>query len=168
MSIKLILILVIAINPDKEIMERKKNRSDAYQQLFAEKAFSHEMLSSFSNEESIYKRLNPFDYDERILELQDQLYVRFWELIDKHLTDRQKEIVNLLKTGATQQECAKLMGVNQSSITKSLNGNVDYSKGSNKKNYGGIILKLNKIIDKDEKVQEILKQISEIRTDNWL
>lgn len=101
--------------------ERKRpTRSQLYQHLLVEKAFSHEMMETFPNEDSIYKKLNPFDYNEEILVLEDQLKERFWEIINEHLTPRQLEIVKLLKEGATQQEAARKLGVNQSSITKCL------------------------------------------------
>ncbi len=101
--------------------ERKRpTRSQLYQHLLVEKAFSHEMMETFSNDDSVYKKLNPFDYNEEILILEDQLKERFWKIINEHLTPRQLEIVKLLRDGATQQEAARKLGVNQSSITKCL------------------------------------------------
>lgn len=101
--------------------ERKRpTRSQLYQHLLVEKAFSHEMMETFSNDDSVYKKLNPFNYNEEILVLEDQLKERFWEIINEHLTPRQLEIINLLKSGKTQSETAKALSVNQSSITKCL------------------------------------------------
>jgi predicted DNA-binding protein YlxM (UPF0122 family) len=142
----------------------RRNRSDKYQYILCETTFSNDMLESFSNDESIYKRLNPFSYNERVLELEDELKKEFWRVADECLTDRQKEVVKLSMENYTQQEIAKKLNVNQSSITKSLNGNVDYKNG--KKVYGGIKLKLIKAVEKDQRVQDILKRISEIRDDD--
>jgi len=108
-------------------------------------------------------RLNAFSYNEEILDLQDQLKKEFWRLVDEQLTDRQKEVLHLSADGMTQMEIAKLLNVNQSSITKSINGNCDYRNG--KKVYGGANKKLRKLIEDDEKIQIILKKILELRTD---
>lgn len=51
-----------------------------------------------------------------------------------------------------------------SSITKSLRGNCDYRNG--RKVYGGSCRKLQKLAAKDEKIQSILKRISEIQGDD--
>jgi predicted transcriptional regulator len=62
-------------------------------------------------------------------------------------------------------EIAKMLNVNQSSITKSLNGNVDYKNG--KRIYGGAKKKLNKITEKDDKIKEILAKMAEIRSEKY-
>lgn len=154
---------------------RRPNRSDKYQYLLLETVCSHEQLETFSNEESFYKRLSPFDYNERIAELEDKLKIEFWRVVEETLTDRQKEVMKLVSAGRTQMEIAKQLNVNQSSITKSLNGNVDYSSKTIDKNgkkgsrsYGGSIRKIVKVIEQDEKIKEILQQISDLRGENWL
>lgn len=147
-------------------MERRKNRSDSYQYVIVETVCPNEMLESFSNEDGVYKRLNPFSYNDRIAELEDELKKEFWRIVDTLLTDRQKQVIKLYADGYTQMEIAKMLNVNQSSITKSLNGNVDYKNG--KKIYGGARKKIRKIIENDERIKEILKKISELRDENWL
>lgn len=149
--------------------ERKRpTRSQLYQYLLVEKVFSHEMMENFPDEDSLYKKLNPYAYNEDILILEDQLKERFWQIIEKHLTKRQLQIVNLLKKGATQSETAKALGVNQSSITKSVHGNVDYSKASGKASYGGICKKLARVVDNDPIIKEIKEKIAEIRNSSWM
>lgn len=103
-------------------IDKKKTRSSAYQWILVERCYSSEMMGSFSNDDGIHKKLNPFDYNEDILVLEDQLKERFWEIINEHLTDRQREIVDLLKEGKTQMETATKLGINQSSITKCISG----------------------------------------------
>ena len=69
-------------------------------------------------------------------------------------------------SGKTQMEIAKALGVNQSSITKCINGNVDYKNKDNKgkpTTYGGVRLKLQKIVKEDKKVTEILAKIADLR-----
>src|SRR5271170_4792042 len=143
-------------------MERRKNRSDRYQYVLLETACSNDMMEAFCNDDSIYARLTGgFVYDERMLELEDRLKKEFWRVVDTLLTSRQREVIRLYADGYTQMEIAKMLNVNQSSITKSLNGNVDYKNG--KKIYGGAKKKINKIIQNDEKITEILRKIAEVR-----
>lgn len=146
-------------------LDKRKNRSDSYQHLLLESSFSHDMMENFSNTDSIYNRLNPWQYDERIIELADELKKEFWKVIDEHLTDRQKQVVKLYSQGLTQMEIAKILGVNQSSITKSINGNVDYKSG--KRSYGGVKVKIKKVIKNHPKIKELLDKINELRNDVW-
>lgn len=146
-------------------MEKRKSRSDLYQFLILESPCSNEMMEAFSNSDSIHNRLNPFQYDERVLELEDQLKVEFWRIVDNLLTPRQRQVIRLYSDGYTQMEIAKILHVNQSSITKSLNGNVDYHNG--KRSYGGSTKKIKKIIETDEKIQGILKQINDLVEEKW-
>ena len=63
-------------------------------------------------------------------------------------------------------EIAKKLKVNQSSITKSLHGNVDYHSNG-KTVYGGSKKKLNKIIQNDPKILDILQRMNKIREEKW-
>lgn len=146
-------------------MDRRKNRSDKYQWVLLETVCSNEMMEAFGNEDSISSRLNPFGYDEELLDLEDQLKREFWRVVDTLLTSRQKEVIRLYADGYTQMEIAKMLNVNQSSITKSLNGNVDYKNG--KRVYGGARKKIKKIIENDEKIVEILRKMQAIREEKW-
>lgn len=151
----------------KEVkMERRKNRSDKYQWVLLETVCSNDMMEAFCNEDSIYNRLTGgFIYDERMLELEDRLKKEFWRVVDTLLTPRQREVIRLYADGYTQMEIAKMLNVNQSSITKSLNGNVDYKNG--KKIYGGARKKIRKIIENDEAIKGILTEMAELRENQW-
>lgn len=146
-------------------MEKRQNRSDKYQYLLLETVCSNDMMESFCNEDSIYNRLNPFEYNEDLMELEDQLKIEFWRVVDTLLTSRQREVIRLYADGYTQMEIAKMLDVNQSSITKSLNGNVDYKNG--KRVYGGARKKIRKIIENDQKIKDILAKMNEIRNSKW-
>jgi DNA-binding CsgD family transcriptional regulator len=146
-------------------MNKRQNRSDRYQWILLETVCSNDMMEAFSNDDSISARLNPFQYNEDLMDLEDQLKVEFWRVVDTLLTDRQREVIRLYADGYTQMEIAKMLNVNQSSITKSLNGNVDYKNG--KRVYGGARKKIRKIIENDERIKEILQKISEVREDKW-
>ncbi len=147
------------------MMERRKNRSDHYQYILLETVCSNDMMEAFCNEDSISARLNPFEYNEDLIELEEQLKKEFWRVVDTLLTPRQREVIRLYADGYTQMEIAKMLNVNQSSITKSLNGNVDYKNG--KKIYGGARKKIRKIIENDDKIKDILSQIQSVRDEKW-
>src|ERR1700722_679261 len=145
-------------------MEKGHVRSQSYQAIFNEIYCSHEILSSFCNEDSISARLNPYEYNEDLIELEAQLKIEFWRIVNTKLTKRQKEVIKLYADGYTQMEIAKTLGVNQSSITKSIFGNTSYdiiNKGP-KKTYGGSRKKMQKIIENDERIKEILLKMEQI------
>ena len=147
-------------------MNKRQNRSDRYQWVLLETVCSNDMMEAFCNEDSIYNRLSGgFIYDERMLELEDRLKKEFWRVVDTLLTPRQREVIRLYADGYTQMEIAKMLNVNQSSITKSLNGNVDYKNG--KKIYGGARKKIRKIIENDDVIKGILTEMAELRDEVW-
>ena len=100
-------------------MEKRATRSQAYQFLMVESLCSNEMMEAFSNEDSISSRLNPYHYDDRMIDLEEKLKEEFWRIVDT-LTPRQKEVIRLYADGYTQMEIAKMLNVNQSSVTKSI------------------------------------------------
>jgi DNA-binding CsgD family transcriptional regulator len=144
-------------------MDRTKNRSDRYQYVLVESPCSPEMLAEVADAEGMAGMFNA-ENKERIAELREQLKQEFWRLVDEELTDRQREVIRLYAQGFTQIEIAKKLNVNQSSITKSLNGNCDYRNG--KKIYGGARKKLRRLASKDKKITAILGQIAELLDDD--
>jgi predicted DNA-binding protein YlxM (UPF0122 family) len=153
--------------------EKRRTRSSKYQQIFHEILFADDTLAMFMNEDSIQERLSGgFSYDERILDLEDKLKERFWELVDNELTERQAQVLHLYSKNYTQNEIAVKLSINQSSVAKSLHGNANYSKNKNDKikkpaMYGGSDKKLKALIDQDEIIQNILEQMHEIRENKW-
>lgn len=142
-------------------MGRKTNRSNGYQHLFAEQPYSNEMMAEFSEAQGLVENYRAEDR-ERLLDLRDELRLEFWRLAKDNLTERQFQVIELLAKGYTQIEIAKQLNVNQSSITKSVNGNCDYRNG--KKIYGGAKKKLRRLADKDSEIQSIITQIAEIHS----
>lgn len=142
-------------------MGKKSNRSNTYQHLYTEQSYSHEMLADFSESQGLVENYSPED-KEALLDLREQLLSEFWRLAKDNLTSRQFEVIELLAQGYTQIEIAKQLNVNQSSITKSVNGNCDYRNG--RKVYGGASKKMRRFADKDSKIQEIFKQMAEIHS----
>src|SRR5271169_6625120 len=146
-------------------MNKRQNRSDKYRWILLETVCSNDMMEAFCNEDSISARLNPFEYNEDLIELEEQLKKEFWRVVDTLLTSRQREVIRLYADGYTQMEIAKMLNVNQSSITKSLNGNVDYKNG--KKIYGGARKKIRKIVENDEKIKDILSKMHDLDEERW-
>jgi len=138
-----------------------KNRSDKYQHVLLESPCAPDVLTEFSDARGIGGLLNHAEYNEELYELQDRLKAAFWRIIKTRLTKRQCEVIQLYADGYTQTEIAKILNVNQSSITKSINGNCDYRNG--RRIYGGAKKKLRKIAAQDEEIQTILTQIAEIQ-----
>jgi len=143
----------------------RTNRSSRYQFLILETVCSNDMMEAFSNQESIGFRIDPFKHQEEIIDLQEELRQEFWKVVDTCLTDRQKQVIKLVCEDKTQMEIAKILGVNQSSITKSLHGNVDYKNG--RKVYGGASRKIIKSLETNVKVQEILAKINQLREEKY-
>ncbi len=77
------------------------------------------------------------------MNLKESLKKEFWRIVNTQLTSRQREVITLVCDGYTQTEIAKKLKVNQSSITKSINGNCDYK--NKKRVYGGAKRKMKKI-----------------------
>jgi len=137
----------------------KKNRSDRYQWILLETPCSPDMLMEFADYQGVSGYTRSKNNEEKFV-LKEQLKEAFWEIVENQLTVRQKEILRLSADGYTQIEIAKKLKVNQSSITKSINGNCDYRNG--KRVYGGAKKKLRKIIAKDLHIQDILKQLEDL------
>jgi len=144
------------------MVDRSKNRSDRYQSLFAELPYSNEMMSQLAEQEGVLTRNDP-ELRERYLEAKERLRLAFWRLVDDQLTERQREVMKLYCAGFTQIEIARKLNVNQSSITKSINGNCDYRNG--KRIYGGAKKKLRRLAEKDKEIQGILAELVEINSE---
>ena len=124
------------------------------------------MMSEFSEAQGLVENYKPEDR-EQLLDLREELRVQFWRLAKDNLTERQFEVLHLLSLNFTQTEIAKMLHVNQSSITKSVHGNCDYRNKGDKKTkkiYGGSKKKLSKLADQDAKIRDIRLKISEIHS----
>ncbi len=154
----------------------KTNRSNAYQHILLESLCAPDTLTIYSDSKS-YTTIHDSENEEKLKELKEQLKVEFWRIVGK-LTKRQQEVLKLMAQGLTQIEIAKKLKVNQSSVTKSLNGNAEYlkhTKNSNllepekkkkkRKSYGGAKRKLLKIAQTDQTIQDIFKQIAELENE---
>jgi len=147
-------------------VERKNVRSDKYQWVLLEVAVSDDHLNSFSNQNGLFHALNPFQYSEEIELLEDELLMEVMKIVNNNLTENQKNIMLMRLDGYTQTEIAKLLGIHQSSVHKSIMGNLDVKKEFGyvqKKRYGGTIHKIQKLVAGNKRIQEILQKISGLR-----
>lgn len=147
------------------MVDRNRHRSDAYQFIFAESLCSPQLLGEVSDCQGLTARLNSSVINEEMCELKEQLRECFWRLVGK-LTKRQQEVIVLMSNNKTQMEIAKLLKINQSSISKSWSGNVSYSDiikdNKPRKVYGGSAKHLKKLAAEDQEVQTILKKMAEL------
>ena len=139
-------------------------RSNGYQWIIQECPTAPENISDYSDAQGFVKSINDPGYKEELHEINEALNKAFWRLIDSVLTERQKEVLKLSagkdprfpNESKTQVEIAKLLDVNQSSVTKSIHGNCDYRNG--RKVYGGAQKKLQKAADRDPEIKELMKR----------
>lgn len=148
-------------------MDRNRNRSDSYQYVLLETVVCPSILGDLSLAQGLVHKLQPFGYNEELLELREHLKERVFQIIEESLTSRQKEVIKLYLKGLTQLEIASRLSINQTSVHKVLRGNIDYKttkKGntSAKKRYGGAFKKISKICKTDKIIQDILQKIQEI------
>jgi RNA polymerase sigma factor (sigma-70 family) len=108
--------------------------------------------------------VDPFLHKEERLELQEQLVQHLLTIAKRELTAHQWEVLKLYYLdGYTQQECGKLLGVNQSSCVKTLQGNSSYDYGDGEKRmYGGAFKKLRLILSEDPITQDFLLRLEEL------
>ncbi|HUU88833.1 MAG TPA: LuxR C-terminal-related transcriptional regulator [Candidatus Glassbacteria bacterium] len=139
--------------------DRTKNRSDAYQPQLMEISVDPFVLGDLSLAQGMSYRLE-FDRSEKLMDLRDELKIEVMRIIETGLTKRQEQVVKLTLNGETQNEIAKQLGINQTSVHKVIRGNIDYKNG--KRRYGGAFKKLIKLCQKDEKIQDILNDIREL------
>ena len=99
--------------------------------------------------------------DERISDLKEELLDEIYDIVNgDYLTEHQKKILFMRLMGKTQNDIAEHLGITQSAVHKAMHGNIDYK--NQKKRYGGIIKKLQKICKNHERVNAILAEIAKI------
>jgi len=145
---------------------RESNRSSSYQNILLELATSPFVLNDLSSAQGMTYKMRCELGDEKYLDLRERLKARVFELVDIGLTERQKQVLKLSMLGLTQNEIAKQLGINQTSVHKVLRGNIDYSSVSadkvSYKRYGGTYKKLIKLCKQDEQIQLILQEMRDL------
>jgi len=143
-------------------MTKKKRSSKRYQYKIVEVPFDYSTLCNFSEDRGIGYLLEGTAIRDEISDLRSQLIDELYEIIfSDQLTEHQKKVLFMRLEGKTQNEIADHLGITQSAVHKALFGNIDYK--NNKKRYGGVIKKLKKICSNNEKINNILDKIQEVK-----
>ena len=138
-----------------------KRKSKSYQYKIVEISFESLKLNNFSTERGMGQVLMDNSCDERITDLKEELLDEIYDIVNgAYLTEHQKKILFMRLMGKTQNDIADHLGITQSAVHKAMHGNIDYK--NQKKRYGGIIKKLQKICKNHERVNEILAEIAKI------
>jgi DNA-directed RNA polymerase specialized sigma subunit len=138
-----------------------KRKSKSYQYKIVEISFESLKLNNFSTERGMGQVLMNNSCDERITDLKEELLDEIYDIVNgEYLTEHQKKILFMRLMGKTQNDIAEHLGITQSAVHKAMHGNIDYK--NQKKRYGGIIKKLQKICKNHERVNEILTEIATI------
>lgn len=137
-------------------------KSDSYQHKILEISLEPSKLNNFSNESGINQQMNDMTFNDEILELRQNLLEEIYNMINSGvLTKHQEKVLKMYLSGATQNEIAQVLGITQSAIHKALSGNLDYK--NNRKRYGGVIKKLQKLSKINPKIKLILDQIEKYK-----
>lgn len=141
-------------------------KSSSIQWKYREVSLDPQMLSGFANEDR--GALGGERTADEIQDLFEKLGERVVALMNSVLTKRQAEIMRMIYLEEkTQTEVARILGLCQSSVHKSLAGNLSgYKPGLGaSKRYGGAIKKIQKACQDDQEVRTILACIEELRKD---
>ena len=167
------LLMPIRFN-NKNAEKQYDSRSQKYQYLYTEFSYDPIILKEFIE----VNMVGEGRYSEKFYELENLLIsIVLWKM-KLILTENQYKIISLVFfEGKTQAEAAEVMKNNQSSITKSLMGNVTFNlkvkdkntymskHGAICKRYGGSLKKLRKALLEDEEVLDILAEMAALVND---
>lgn len=137
-------------------------RSASYQHTIRELPWASESFDALMSTDT------SSDLDIAVIERIEDLKIELLELVklevDLHLTAWQANVIRMYYfEHKTQLEIAHLLGVNQSCITKSITGSHIYKTKKAPHKIGGAIRKLKKICYKNEKILNILNEITELK-----
>mgnify|MGYP003627495221 CR=1 FL=1 len=136
-------------------------KSKSYQYKIVEVSFDSAKLNNFSNERGMSRVLMDNACDEKISDLKEELLDEIYDIVNgEFLTEHQKKILFMRLMGKTQNDIANHLGITQSAVHKAMHGNIDYK--NQKKRYGGIVKKLQKICKTHPRINDILAEISVI------
>lgn len=140
-------------------------KSDSYQYRIVEIPLEPHKLHNFANESGINQHMTDLLIDDEILKLKANILEEIYNIINSgSLTAHQKKVLTMCLSGATQNEIAEKLGITQSAVHKAMHGNIDYK--NNKKRYGGIIKKLQKLSKNNPRIKLLLDQIERHKKNN--
>jgi len=134
-------------------------KSKTYQYKIVEVSFDYAKLANFSESRGIGQILSDNSYSDKVSEIREKLLEELYEVIHGSvLTEHQKKILFMRLMGKTQNEIADHLGITQSAVHKAMHGNIDYK--NQKKRYGGIVKKLQKVCFNQKKIKDLLEEMS--------
>lgn len=147
----------------------QSERSHNYQASIMEIVCDHENLAQYSNAQGLGGYLAQYQHTEEVAELYDQVKVELWKLVDSKLTAHQSQILHLTADGYTQVEISKMLGIQQSGISKSLLGNLVYKNGKRvyQHHQGGALKKIRNAVQQSAKIQDLLSQIRDLQEEGY-
>jgi len=145
------------------LAQARKNKSDSYQYRIVEIAIDPFVMSDFASEDGFGAQANLSKHSDEMADLRQQLAKEVKRLIKTCLTTRQAQVMVLRLQGRTQMEIGQRLGISQPTVHNTINGSISYE--NEEARYGGAIKKLRKACFGDERVLEILKQMTAIRVE---
>lgn len=92
-----------------------------------------------------------------------RLFKAVMGIAKEYLTNKQLSVLRLFLDGLTQEKITEKLGVNQTTIHKTLFGNLVYNGPYEGRRHGGIVAKLRKLCLRDPNICCLLKRIESIR-----
>lgn len=130
------------------------SRSDHYQWKLKEILFCPYVLGELIEERGADET------DPELMDRREEFARLLLTRIPSYLTEHQAQVFELVMIqGKTQVEAAKIIGCNQSSITKALKGNMDYRDPRGMKRFGGMFRRVRKMMVKDLEVMELAGEL---------
>lgn len=134
--------------------------SDLTPSSFIEISIDPSLLNNFSNEESLTVFFNNYSNSEEIQQLKLELAKEIIIIIETKLTQKQQDVIKLTYLeGKTQNEISTILGRNQSTVSKALQGNIDYR--NRRRRYGGALKKIRKLCANNQKIKDLLLKMRE-------
>ncbi len=119
------------------------------------------MLERLSDPDFVYRLVLQPPSDDPV----GKLAAAMDEEVSSNLTDRQKTVLALTFCGMTQERIAHLLGIHQTTIHKTIHGNLVYAGPHKGRRYGGALWRLAKAAVKRADVRDLLEQIAECEAD---
>ena len=160
----------LMFNAHSRYEAKELSRSDKYQYVKQEclmgvpRSYDEdEDWFSYQNKKSDYAFLiNPFLYNEKIIDAKERLVACIDEIAEDALTDKQLKAYKLVREGRTQEEACSILGIGQSALQKALAGNKQHNKM-----YGGVQRKLPYLCSIDEECQKLLNIINDVEENDF-
>jgi len=122
------------------------------------------MLERLSDPDFVYRMVLHPPGDDLVDKLADIMDSE----VPGNLTDRQRRVMALAFCGLTQEKIASLMGIHQTTVHKTLHGNLVYSGPYAGRRHGGAFWKLAKAAVGRADVRDLLERIAEQDEDRQL